>query len=201
MSTSIPAPANRRQVLAAMAMGGSGLALALAGSSKRALAEEMPDYSSHPLTGVWLAMANPALPETPQYPAPGIFTADGMAITIFPVSDVGPGGPMLQSGFIGVWEPYDERTGHMTVVTMQSSLDGVFLGSVTIDGFPRVSDDDATFEDDLSLTTVTIRDASGAIVQQVPPGAGGRPVTAIRMAVDAPGFPEADASPAATPAS
>ena len=195
MSESRPTPANRRQLLAAL--GGGSLALALAASPGRALAQETPDYSNHPLTGVWLAMANPALPENPQFPAPGVFTANGIAITNFSVSDIGPGGPMLQTGFIGVWEPYDERTGHMTVVTMQSSVDGVFLGSVTIDGYPRVSDDGATFVDDFSLVTVTIRDATGAIVQQVPPGSGGRPVTAVRMAVGAPGFPETavEASP------
>lgn len=186
---------DRRVALATM--GGSALALALAGSLKSASAQSAVDYSSHPLCGTWLAMANPAKPENPQYPAPGIFTADGLAITMFPVSDIGPGGPMLQSGFIGVWEPYDEHTGHMTVVTTQSSMDGVFLGSVTINGFPRVSDDGLMFIDDFSLSYVTIRDASAAIVLEVPPGSGNRPVTAIRMAVGAAGFPEE--TPAATP--
>ncbi len=198
MSESRPAPANRRQVLAAMAMSGSGLALALAASPRRALAQETPDYSSHPLTGIWLAMANPALPETQKFPAPGIFTADGIAISSFPVSDIGPGGPVLQTGFIGIWEPYDEQTGHMTVVTMQSGLDGTFLGSVTINGFPHVSDDGATFIDDFSLSYVTIRDASGAVVMEIPPGTPNRPVTAMRMTVGNAGFPET--SPEASPA-
>jgi hypothetical protein len=70
------------------------------------------------------------------------------------------------------------------------------VGSVTIDGHPRVDEDGATFVDDGSLVTVTIRDAAGAVVVVVPPGTPGRPVTAVRMRVGNPGFPgEEDATP------
>jgi hypothetical protein len=47
---------------------------------------------------------------------------------------------------------------------------------------------------------VTMRDAAGAIVNQIAPTGqpAGRPVTAVRMGVGAPGFPE-PAGAAATP--
>lgn len=193
-------PANRRQLLAAM--GGSGLALALAASPSRLLAQDTPDYSDHPLTGMWLAMANPALPENPQFPASSLFDANGDVFLSFPPIDVGADGPVIQSSPLGVWEPYDDQTGHFTVVQTMSALDGTFVGSVTIDGYPSVQPDGMTFIDRIDLTHVTIRDANGAIVAEPPPDATGRPVTGMRMAVGAAGFPGADAAPPeGTPAS
>ncbi len=199
MSESRPTPANRRQVLAAMAMGGSGLALALAGAPIRALAQEAPDYSSHPLTGIWLAMANPALPENPQFPAPSVFTADGYVVLSFPPIGIGANGPVIQSSPVGIWEPYDDQTGHFTVVQTQSALDGTYVGSVTINGYPSVQSGDMTFVDRIDLTHITIRDASGAVVAEPPPDASGRPVTGIRMAVDAAGFPEMESEGSPSP--
>ncbi len=139
---------------------------------------------------MWLAMANPSLAENPQFPAPSFFTADGYVILEFPPIDIGANGPVIQSSPVGVWEPFDDRTGHFTVVQTQSTLDGTFVGSVTINGYPSVQEGDMTFVDRIDLTHVSIRDASGAVVAEPPPDASGRPVTAIRMAVDAPGFPE-----------
>lgn len=193
-------PPNRRQLLAAM--GGASFALALAASSNRASAQAIPDYTDHPLTGMWLAMANPGLPENPQFPAPSLFSPDGYVFLQFPPIDIGANGLVAQSLALGVWEPYDEQTGHFTVVQTLLAPEGNLIGSVTIDGHPHVLDDNIHFIDDFSLTYVTIRDAAGAILQEVPPGSGGRPVTATRMAVGAPGFPSAEsATPAATPSS
>ena len=97
---------------------------------------------------------------------------------------------------MGVWEPYDERTGHFTVVQVLTDADGNLTGSATIDGHPKVSEDGLTFLDDGSLVTVTIRDAAGAVVMVIPPGAGGPPVTGVKMRVGNPGFPgQEDATP------
>jgi hypothetical protein len=148
---------------------------------------------------MWLAMANPALPENSPFPAPSWFSADGNVVLAFPPSDIGPNGAVLQSSPVGVWEPYDDRTGHFTVVQTLSTPDGTLIGSVTINGYPSVDADNMTFTDRNDLTHVTIRDASGAVLQEVSPDPNGRKVTAIRMKVDAPGFPET--IPAATPAS
>ncbi len=106
-------------------------------------------------------MANPPLPDAPQYAAPSLLAADETVLLMAPSSHVGP----------------------------QSDASGTFLGTVTVDGYSEVSDDGQTFIDDGSRVTVTIRDPADAIVQQFP-GAGGRPVRATRMGVGTPGFPQ-----------
>jgi hypothetical protein len=138
---------------------------------------------------MWLAMANPVLTESPQFPAPSLFTADGFIIFIFPITDLGPQGPFFQTGLTGAWEPDGRHRGHFTGVEMLSDANGTFTGSVTVDGYPVVSEDGQTFIDDGSKVIVTIRDPSGAVVASFP-GAGSRPVTAIRMSPGNPGFPD-----------
>jgi hypothetical protein len=159
--------------------------------------EDTSALADHPLTGTWMAMANPPLPDDPQFAAPSYFGADGSVLLIFPSTQVGPQGVQHVSDYVGTWEADGERRGHFTAVQVLSDADGAFLGTITVDGYPMVSDDGQTFIDDGSLVMVTIRDAAGVIVDQFP-GAGGRPVTAIRMGPGSPGFPEtsgATASP------
>jgi hypothetical protein len=156
------------------------------------------DLASHPLTGTWLAMANPPLPDDPQFPAPSLFAADGTVLLLFPITASGPQGPVFQTAYVGVWEPDSERRGHFTATQTLSAADGTVLGTVTVDGYPEVAEDGQTFIDDGSRVMVTMRDAAGAIIDQVMPSRKpeGRPVTGTRMAVGAPGFPESgDATP------
>jgi len=151
------------------------------------------------MCGRWLAMANPPLPDSPQVPVPSVLAADGTVILSFPVSQLGANGVEFVSAYVGVWEPYDDRTGHFTAVQTVSDSEGTFLASVTVDGYPQASEDGNSFIDDGSLVTVTIRDASGAVVVVVPPGTPARPTTGMRMGVGTPGFPGDD--PDATPVS
>ena len=51
---------------------------------------------------------------------------------------------------------------------MLSDTNGALLGTVTMDGYPRASEDGQTFIDDGELVMVTIRDPAGAIVQRFP---------------------------------
>lgn len=186
---------HRRTVLASAATVATG-ALAGVGVTRAGAQDASADRASHPLTGVWLAMANPMLPENPAVPTPSVFAADGVVVLSFPVSDVGQDGPVLTSSAVGTWEPDGPRRGHFTAVQTMSGVDGAYLGSVTIDGYPEVSDDGQTFIDDGSISTVTLRDPAGAVVGQFP-AVGVRPVTAIRMSPGMPGFPVS--APAATP--
>lgn len=179
----------RRTAIASL--GGASAAL-VAGS---AAGRQSTSLADHPLTGVWMAMANPPLPDDPQVPAPSYYGADGTVVIAFPITQRSPTGVQVNSDLIGTWEAHDEVTGHFTAVQMLSDLNGVFTGTVTIDGFPRVHEDGQTFVDDGSLVTVTIRDPGGTVVATIS-GLGGRPVTGVRMAPGAPGIPE----PAATPA-
>jgi hypothetical protein len=177
--------------------------IALAGGvTGTAVAQEESDsLADHPLTGMWLAMANPPLPEDPQFAAPSFFGADGLVLLMGPPTQAGPGGVQYASPYVGTWEADGERRGHFTVVQALSDAEGTYMGSITVDGYPVVSEDGQTFIDDGSKVMVTIRDGSGALVQQFP-GAGSRPITAIRMGPGMPGFPEgAAALPSPTPGS
>lgn len=100
---------------------------------------------------------------------------------------------------VGTWEPTGPRSIHFTGVQLHSDANGTFTGTVTIDGYPEVSEDGQTLLDDQSQVVVTIRDAAGRILQEMP-GAGGPPVTGMRMGVGMPGF-VMGAPAAATPTS
>jgi hypothetical protein len=179
---------SRRTALTGLSAAGFGLALPV--TVRKAAAKTM-STADHPLMGMWLAMANPARRDKdPQFPAPSLFAADGTVVLGFIPANIGMDGDIEYAGSpMGVWEPYDEQTGHFTAVQALADKTGKLVGSATIDGHPKVSADGLTFIDDGSLVTVTIRDAAGAIVNVVPPGAGGLPVTAIKMRVGNPGFP------------
>lgn len=186
-------PVSRRTTLAAIA--GGGLGMALFAGNQAATAQSGPvDHSDHPLTGTWLVKANPPRPEDPQVFNTAVFGADGFVLLTFPLSQMGMNGVQFNTPLIGAWEPHDAQTGHFTAVQLLSDSEGGQLGTVTVDGFPRASDDRQTFIDDGSLVTVTIRDSAGAILAVVPPGTPGRPVTGWRMGVGAPGFPDDDAA-------
>ncbi|MFN8677670.1 MAG: hypothetical protein U0Z70_14940 [Thermomicrobiales bacterium] len=184
------------------------VALASAGAAAVGLTGLRParahddDLAAHPLAGTWLAMANPPLPDDPQFPATSLFASDGTVLLVFPASQTGPQGPFLSSAALGLWEAETDQRGSFTAVQIMSAPDGTLLGSVTIEGHPEVSADGQTFIDDGSLATITMRDASGAIINQIVPTGSpqGRPVTAVRMAVGVSGFPESPATDA-TPTS
>jgi hypothetical protein len=148
------------------------------------------------MAGTWLAMANQA-PGAPQVPAPSYLGADGTVLLVFPPTQVGMQGVEFVSPYIGTWEAETERRAHFTATQLLSDANGAFLGSVTVDGHPEASEDGQRFVDDNALVVVTIRDAAGAVTQQVS-GAGAPPVTGIRMAPGTSGFPgDVSATPTA----
>ena len=179
----------RRSVLLSVASGALTGALTLGRPHGVAARQETASLADHPLTGDWMAMANrrPS-PGSPQVPVPSHYGADGSVLLVFPPTQVGMQGVEFVSPHVGTWEADGERRGHFTTVQPLSDANGAFLGTVTVDGYPEVSADGQTFVDDGSKVMITIRDATGAIVQQMP-GAGGPPVTGIRMAPGVPGFP------------
>src|SRR5262245_21907280 len=110
------------------ALGGAAALAALVGLGGRtghaSAHRKHVDYSYHPLTGMWLAIANPALPESPQFPALSLFTADGFMIATFPITDLGLQGPFFQTGLTGTWEPDGPQRGHFTSVNLLSDANG-----------------------------------------------------------------------------
>ena len=186
------APVSRRAALAGLGAGGLGLALAARGLDASAQ-EATPDArANHPIVGVWMVT-------TPIGPSLAVFSADGTNIQGVPTAQAGPQGVTFTGAQVGTWEPDGERRVHFTGVQLQTDASGAFVGSVTIDGHPRVSEDGRTIVDDAPETTITIRDAAHNVVQVVTPNPGSPPATGVRMGVGAPGFPLA--TPAAgTPA-
>ena len=185
---------SRRPAFAGLRAGTLGLTLGARGAG----AAQGMTTAGHPLMGMWLAFANPARRgDDPQFPAPSLFAADGTVVLGFVPAEIGMDGAIQFFGSpMGVWEPYDEQTGHFTAVQVLADKAGMLIGSATIDGHPHVSADGLTFVDDGSLVTVTIRDAAGAVVTVIPPGPTGYPVTATRVRVGHPGVAgDEDATP------
>jgi len=186
---------SRRTTLAGLAAGGLGLALAA--TARPASAQDAStDLSTHPLTGTWLVIGNQSTP-TAQIAMPSHFLADGTVLVLAPPSTAGEQGVVFQTAWAGRWEADGDRRGHFTAVATLSDATGAFLGSVTLEGSPVVSEDGQTFVDDGSTVMVTIRDPLGNITQELP-GAGTPPTTATRIGPEDSGYP---ASTAATPTS
>jgi len=146
------------------------------------------DYAGHPIIGAWMAA-------TPGGPALSAFAADGSVVMGVQPTAVGPQGVSFVSAEVGMWEPEGERGVHFTAVQILSDAEGNLTGTLTIDGYPVVSEDGQSLLDDGTRATFTVRDASGAVLDA---SAGGPPVTALKMAVGAPGF-ASDALTEATP--
>ncbi len=187
------------------AIGGAALLAASAGlfgHARSATAQNaLPDYSSHPMCGMWLAVPSAALPTSPLFVAPSFFSADGFTIFSFPPADLGESGIFFQSGFFGIWEPVDDFSARWHGVNMTSDSSGLFTGTTEIDTVITILDD-GSFIDDGSHSRVTIRDAANTILVAIEPTGQpgpGKPVTARKMTIDDAGFPAP--TPAATPTS
>jgi hypothetical protein len=147
--------------------------------------------ANHPIVGAWLVTS----PSDPPNARPAIFAADGTLTVAYVPSHTDPErGVVLQGTAIGVWEPNGERSVHLTYVQAISDLNGTYLGTLTRDAYPEVSEDGQSFRDDGTRVHITFRDAANTIVNEA--GGGGaevatRQVHAIRMQVGKPGFLEA----------
>lgn len=181
---------------------GLTLALSLAGvgaathvNDSTAAQDATPtSLAGHPLVGSWVAM-------TPFGASAETFAADGSFVAGYPAVEQGPMGAAYYSAGVGVWESTGPQSGRFTSVQAITDVTGTSLGTLTIDGHLDVSDDGQHFVDDDPETTLTFRDVNGTIIAAITPFQGdtpGAPVTGTRMAVGAPGIPEA--MPDATPA-
>lgn len=181
----------RRSVLLSAVSG--ALTGALAASRTTAAQEVTPSaLANHPIVGAWLVMN----PSDPLNTRPALFAADGtLTVGYVPASYREPErSVLLQRTAIGVWEPSGERSVHLTYVQALSDLNGAYLGTLTRDAYPEVSDDGQSFRDDGTQVRITVRDAANTIVNDASGGgaeAATRQVHARRMQVGNPDFPEA----------
>jgi hypothetical protein len=183
----------RRSVLLSAVSGALTGALAI---SRSTTAQEAPPsaMANHPIVGAWLVMD----PSDPLNTRRAIFAADGTLTVAYVPSYTDPErGVVLQGTAIGVWEPSGERSVHLTYVQAISDLHGTYLGTVTRDAYPEVSEDGRSFLDDGTQVHFTFRDATNTIVQEVGGESGAQaatpPVHAMRIQVGNPGFPDGTA--------
>jgi hypothetical protein len=186
---------SRRAALAGLGMSGLVLAAERIGASARGSG----DLAGHPAVGAWL-VSLPGAPGIPHAANVSVFFADGSVINMVPVSRMGPNGVTIASGGVGRWESTGEYTVRLTHVQLLSGPDGAYLGTLTIHGNPRISEDGNSFVDDSPDSYAEIRDPAGAIVMSTESAHArvAEPVTATRFTVDNPGFPEGTPA-AATP--
>lgn len=180
----------RRSVLLSAVSGAFTGALAV---SRTSTAQEATPSAraSHPIVGAWLVMN----PSEPLNARPAIFAADGTLTVGYVPSYADPvRGAVLQGTAIGVWEPTGELSVHMTYVQALSDQSGTYLGTLTRDAYPEVSDDGQSFRDDGTQVHITVRDGANTIVNGASGGgaeAATRQVHAVRMRIGNPGFLEA----------
>ena len=134
--------------------------------------------ANHPIVGAWMVA-------TPAGPSMAVFFADGINIQGLPASQTGPFGVSFVSPQVGTWEPTGPRSVHFTGVQFHSDATGTLVGTITIDGYPTVSEDGQALLDDNPESGPTIRDATGNVIDVLK---GGPPVTAVRMSVGSPGL-------------
>src|SRR5215216_5212920 len=169
---------NRRTALSGIGAGAAALGL---GHLDRAAAQETtPDaMANHPIVGAWMVT-------TPAGPSLAVFFADGINIQGLPASQTGPFGVSFVSPQVGTWEPTGPRSVHFTGVQFHSDATGTLVGTITIDGYPTVSEDGQALLDDNPESGPTIRDATGNVIDVL---RGGPPATGVRMGVGNPGLP------------
>jgi hypothetical protein len=179
----------RRSVLLSAVSGALTGALAVRRTTT-AQAATPSAIANHPIVGAWLVMN----PSDPLNTRPAIFAADGtLTVGYVPASDLQPErGAILQGTAIGVWEPTGERSVHLTYVQALADPNGAYLGTLTRDAHPDVSEDGQSFRDDGTRVQITFRDATNTIVNEASDGgapeAATRQVHAMRMRVGNPGF-------------
>jgi hypothetical protein len=189
MNQDLTAPSlSRRSALAGLGIGG----LAIAGRSLATSAHQDVAMANHPMVGIWLAI-------TPDGPSPAYFLADGsFQGSNSPISANPDGTVSFLSQQNGTWEPDSEYGIHFTSVQNIHDASGVFMGTVTVDGYPVASEDGESFYDDASRVRVTFRDAGGVVTAVLGEDGSLPPVYGNRMRPGAPGFQEATPE-AATP--
>jgi hypothetical protein len=184
---------SRRTTIAALTAAGLGVAL----SSARPVAAQDPGMADHPMVGTWLVRTLDGAVGPSYIQANGAFIHSGSPVSVGPDGSVSYMSPQN-----GLWEPdpENERGIHFTSIQSTFDMTGAYTGTWTIDGYPVASEDGETFSDDWARSTVTIRDATNAVVA-VLGNDGSMPVIAgVRMHVGEPPFPESGTT-GATPQS
>jgi hypothetical protein len=185
---------SRRSALAGL--GAAGVGNALASRLENGAGAQDASIASHPIVGTWLAIVAPPTSPDTSVVVLSTYHEDGSMVTVFPATEAGPDGVAYRGTALGRWEVADEQTAHATFVLSLANAEGVFVGTMTFDVHPEVSEDGQTFQDVNPENLVTVRGADHTIVSEFP-GASPNQVRGYRMTPGHAGFPAADAE--ATP--
>jgi hypothetical protein len=159
-----------------------------------------PDISqvsmaSHRLNGRWLASI--MLPSNPGVvvSVPSFFSPDGTIMMIFPGTEAAKSGVEIRGVALGDWAPENERVGRFTAVQVLASLEGRYVGTMTIDGFAVLDEDDMGFTVRSDDHVFTLRDTYNTITEHLGISAA-NPMRGRRMRAGQPGFADAGNRPA-----
>jgi len=139
---------------------------------------EAPD---HPLVGSWMLRRAPAIAGEPWILVPAEFRADGSVVFMFPVSQDRDGELMITTMAIGTWRPTGPREARFTAIHSNFDANGIFRGTVRIEGFPVVSASGQSFIDNGVGAVITERDAAGFVVLDTDPSESRSPMMATRI--------------------
>lgn len=192
MSTSHPL--SRRRAIAGLGAGSLGAILATQALAAPPTVDTGVSgggggsLANHPLVGLWLALVE--IPSNPgvSVAVPTHFGADGSAILFYPATEVAAHGVQVKGVAVGTWEATGSRSGHFTAVQALSDINGGYLGSVTVDGYPEVGDDGNSFAVNSALERLTIRNAQNLVTSRLS-GSVANPMRAARMRPGFDGFP------------
>jgi hypothetical protein len=177
-------PVSRRTALAGISGGGLGL-VALA-TSHASAQDASVDIATHPIVGAWLAG------RAPNDIGVTLWSADGtMTNNTGPAIGTGADGALVYSDpTIGSWVPVSDRGIHFIFTHRMYDPAGKLVGYGTVEGYPVVSDDGASFWDDGTQVTVTIRDANAAVLQVMGPGMTDAGIGGVRLIPGKSGYDE-----------
>jgi hypothetical protein len=174
--------------VAVTGIGGAVLGAAVSELPGHAAARQS-SLATHPLIGSWLVLVDGSVTVFQ-------FAADGTAHLACPVcSSDDAGDTIFTSSGVGTWESIGERGGYYNLVHVLSDANGELLGTRSIHGYPKVSDDGESFEIDSRFVKTYVRNSSSELVA-VAEDAPDPAIVGIRMRPGSPGFPGLDGSPA-----
>ncbi len=195
----------RRSALAGLGAGSLALFLGASATANPPMAEsggsgsgEVLSAARHPLAGRWLSQL--ALPSRPDVAVtvPTFFGADGTVVMCLPGMEAEKRGVHASGIALGCWEPMAADLGHFTVVQVMATLDGDYVGTVTIDGYAQTDADGLGFAVRSEDNLFVVRDQADAVLEQLAAPAD-HPMRGLKMRVGNAGFAVSTAAPASVP--
>lgn len=144
--------------------------------------------STHRLSGLWLSMIGLPSNSKKTVAVPTFFGADGSVMLIFPGTEAAKQGIQVKGPAIGTWEVLDERSGHFTAVQVLSNMDGEYVGTVEVEGFPSLDEEGEKYDCDSSRHMFIVRNEFNTVVSRLTASVE-NPMRGSRMRPGNAGFP------------